>query len=225
MPKQLAKLLRKPAGRSEHSFDRSYLLSRLIGIYTRVWQNAKYLLFQEKCRICMRYIHPQIPHMDWHAYHPPAKYCFKNRELILDSLCELCWPLLDNDKPECREHEMILAGGKNQKLIIASATRFDGEIKKLIYKFKYDGDLLLGQDLAIFLLSAWQIIESVFDPRLTVLVPVPLHWGRAKERGFNQSEVLARHLSRYTKIEDINQISVQNKKDFKPTRIRQTATT
>ena len=46
---------------------------------------------------------------------------------------------------------------------------------------------LYGRDL----LALWQ-------PQM--IVPVPLHWRKQKIRGFNQAELLARELSRYTGI-------------------------
>ena len=46
---------------------------------------------------------------------------------------------------------------------------------------------LYGKDLLVL----WQ-------PQM--IVPVPLHWRKQKIRGFNQAELLARELSRYTGI-------------------------
>jgi ComF family protein len=59
-----------------------------------------------------------------------------------------------------------------------------------IAHFKYGGAHRLGRRLATVLLS------RVPDPTVALVVPVPLYGRRLRERGFNQSAVLARHLAR-----------------------------
>jgi ComF family protein len=51
-----------------------------------------------------------------------------------------------------------------------------------------------GEDLAeaIAVLWAAAIVERLRDVPIEAVVPVPLHWTRRWQRGFNQSEVLAR---------------------------------
>jgi ComF family protein len=51
-----------------------------------------------------------------------------------------------------------------------------------------------GEDLAeaIAVLWAAALVERLRDLSIDAVVPVPLHWLRRWQRGFNQSEVLAR---------------------------------
>jgi ComF family protein len=42
------------------------------------------------------------------------------------------------------------------------------------------------------------------DERYDVIVPVPLHWRRRWNRGFNQAELLAREVSRHRRIPLLN---------------------
>ena len=71
-------------------------------------------------------------------------------------------------------------------------------MKYSIMKYKYFGcreySRFYGKAMYLYgrdLLALWQ-------PQM--IVPVPLHWRKQKIRGFNQAELLARELSRYTGI-------------------------
>ena len=77
-----------------------------------------------------------------------------------------------------------------------SATVYDGLVKDLIHRFKYQGQLWLEPFLADLLLrelKPW-LRESEWD----CLVPVPLHPRREREREFNQSLRLATAVSTAT---------------------------
>ena len=63
-------------------------------------------------------------------------------------------------------------------------------IATAIAHFKYGGARRLGRRLAETLLA------RVPDASIDLVMPVPLHVHRLRERGFNQSAVLARHLAR-----------------------------
>jgi ComF family protein len=67
---------------------------------------------------------------------------------------------------------------------------FDGWLREAILQFKYDAEWARAQHLGPLLAS------SVADlPDVDVLVPVPLHAGRLRQRGFNQSLLLAKQIS------------------------------
>lgn len=76
-----------------------------------------------------------------------------------------------------------------------AAFRYEYPVRELIGRFKFHGDLAVGRTLA--LLFGRQLAELDAQCRAgLVLVPVPLHRTRLAERGFNQSERIARVLSR-----------------------------
>jgi len=72
---------------------------------------------------------------------------------------------------------------------------YAGALRALVHLFKYQSMEPLAEPLARFLLRSLPRDEA-FD----LIVPVPLHWRRQWKRGFNQSELLARRLSRATAI-------------------------
>lgn len=61
----------------------------------------------------------------------------------------------------------------------------------MIHKLKYQGMFGLADPLAALMVEAWPQWATAVD----LVVPVPLHNERQKKRGYNQSELLARHFS------------------------------
>ena len=68
---------------------------------------------------------------------------------------------------------------------------YEGVLRKLIHVFKFEGVRTLQRPLGAFLAQALPR-ESSFD----AVVPMPLHWRRRWQRGFNQSDLLAREIAR-----------------------------
>lgn len=68
---------------------------------------------------------------------------------------------------------------------------YEGRLRKLIHLFKYGRIRPLARPLAAWLASALPL-----DQRFEAVVPVPLHWRRRWERGFNQAALLARAVAR-----------------------------
>lgn len=67
---------------------------------------------------------------------------------------------------------------------------------RIIHRFKYEGLFALADPLARFLIAGWP--EWTQPPDL--VLPVPLHPRRMRQRGYNQSELLARPLSMAKRI-------------------------
>jgi len=68
---------------------------------------------------------------------------------------------------------------------------YEGVLRKLIHVFKFEGVRTLQRPLGAMLAQALPR-ESGFD----AIVPMPLHWRRRWQRGFNQAELLAREIAR-----------------------------
>jgi len=79
---------------------------------------------------------------------------------------------------------------------IRSPFRFDGVMRQAIHQLKYRNLRTLAAPLAR-LLNDYLITSPVPGE---VLVPVPLHRKRLRERGYNQSSLLARELSKLTSL-------------------------
>lgn len=73
-----------------------------------------------------------------------------------------------------------------------------GDVRKLLFELKYYGNVGLGHFLGRCVASEW--LPSGFFKGVDVIVPVPLHPRRQKERGYNQSAVLAEGIASVTGI-------------------------
>ncbi|MFH0769239.1 MAG: ComF family protein [Chloroflexota bacterium] len=79
---------------------------------------------------------------------------------------------------------------------IRSPFRFDGVMRQAIHQLKYENLRALAVLLAQ-LLNDYLITYPIPGE---VIIPVPLHWKRLKERGYNQSRLLANELGKLTKL-------------------------
>jgi ComF family protein len=77
---------------------------------------------------------------------------------------------------------------------IYSVLLYEGSVKTAIHHFKYRNIRALARPLGALMSSWWE--EHPLDADL--LVPVPLHSARFRQRGYNQAALLARELQRHT---------------------------
>lgn len=74
-----------------------------------------------------------------------------------------------------------------------TAFRFEHPIDDMVRRAKYRGDFAMGRVLGALLAD---VVRRRGLPLPKLLVPVPLHAMRRRERGFNQAAALARHAGR-----------------------------
>lgn len=128
--------------------------------------------------------------------------------LFFPRLCPVCGCLLGrvNDPlcPSCfmrlvRTHYDDLADNPLARSFIGivdirKATAFllfrkEGDVQKLIHSFKYHGNKSLAHYLGA--VAARELkLTSIFE-KVDVIVPVPLHPRKQRQRGYNQSELIA----------------------------------
>lgn len=75
---------------------------------------------------------------------------------------------------------------------IRSPFRFEGTIRQAVHQLKYKNVRALAPTLAMLMYEYLAVHQLPAD----VLVPVPLHPKRLRERGYNQSELLAKELGK-----------------------------
>lgn len=76
-----------------------------------------------------------------------------------------------------------------------SVGRYDGVLRDLILLFKYGRFSVLGRHLGRLAVARLLAEPGMLDG-VDLVVPVPLYRKRRRERGFNQSAVLSREISR-----------------------------
>jgi len=72
---------------------------------------------------------------------------------------------------------------------------YEGTLRQLVHLFKYGGVRPLAGTFGNFLARALPR-ETSFD----VIVPMPLHWFKQWQRGFNQADVLAREIGKKWRV-------------------------
>jgi len=100
--------------------------------------------------------------------------------------------------PDCARWQAAIDG-------IHSPFRFEGVMREAIHKFKYQNLRSLAAPLASMLQE--YLVTNPVD--VDVLVPVPLHRKRLRERGYNQAELLAQELGKLINIPVIDDVLVR----------------
>ncbi len=90
---------------------------------------------------------------------------------------------------------------------IRSPFRFDGVIRQAIHQLKYRNLRALAAPL-VQMLNDYLITNPVPGE---VLIPVPLHRKRLRERGYNQSSLLARGLGKLTNLPVVDDCLVRQR--------------
>ncbi|WP_448570349.1 ComF family protein [Trichothermofontia sp.] len=78
---------------------------------------------------------------------------------------------------------------------------YGGKLKRAIAALKYDDHPELARPLGQWIAQSWQQNRPMGISRLRsrpLVVPIPLHASKLKQRGFNQAELLARSFCDYT---------------------------
>ncbi len=76
---------------------------------------------------------------------------------------------------------------------IRAATRHVEPVRTVLHKMKYEGLFALSQPLGELMVRAWPRWQLQFD----LILPIPLHNKRLRERGYNQSELLVNVLKEH----------------------------
>ncbi|MCK5847527.1 MAG: ComF family protein [Bacteroidales bacterium] len=116
-------------------------------------------------------------------------------EQVICSYCEADLPKTSFHKRESNPVEILFWGRCN----VHSAAAYyryikQGNVQNLIHNFKYKGYQEIG--LHIGEIYGKQLMQSSRFNTITAIIPVPLHPKKMKIRGFNQSEVFAKGLSK-----------------------------
>ncbi len=119
-------------------------------------------------------------------------------------LCEACWAgVASSPRARCRCGQFLTAGGRScgrcrRGLSPLSAGfslgLYEGALRVAVHELKYRGRRRVAARLAEAIAQD-AVARGLLSPE-AVLVPVPLHPRRKRERGFNQAELLASELGR-----------------------------
>jgi len=129
-------------------------------------------------------------------------FCRRKLPAITPPICPLCGiPQTDGIVcSTCSSHHHDIDG-------IRSPFCFEAAVRQAIHQLKYKNLRAIAKPLA-------ELLGNYLDAHPIpgeVLVPVPLHRRRLRERGYNQSELLARELGKLFKLPVIADCITRNK--------------
>ena len=123
--------------------------------------------------------------------------CRGSLEPITGLCCRKCGIPLESGGEYC----YLCRGDKSGRFsvkLVRSAFTFNPELKSLIHAFKYRGRKDLAEPLGLDMAGAYDGRPELGNYKFTLAVP--LFKDKERERGFNQSELLARVLARERKL-------------------------
>lgn len=121
-------------------------------------------------------------------------------EVICDGCMEDLPRLPAQHCPQCAEPTTF---GERCGSCLATPPHFDDTTAVFKYEFPADRiihSLKYGHKLAIAKWAAHQLAQRLQGRTFDLIVPLPLHPHRLRQRGFNQSAEIARHLEKHLKI-------------------------
>ena len=170
----------------------------LTGGINRILASLAGILFPEKCVKCGRYIEVDGPGAGDSI-----------PEALQPYFCPSCLQTGYDpfEPPFCSVCGMKFHGGDGRNHLcgkcivrppdagrVRAAGMYAGVMKEAVHLLKYSGRISLAQPLGILMLDAYRRYFPDLDRPL--LVPIPLHSTKLRERGFNQSFVLSQNLCR-----------------------------
>lgn len=116
-------------------------------------------------------------------------------------LCNDC----EEDIPVLKKREFSNPAGGNIGKIF-SAFDYERGIRKAVHNLKFNDRP--GNAAALIELALPRVRQFLFDgrppcaksPKYDIMIPVPIHFRRKQQRGYNQSELLAKNLAKQTGI-------------------------
>lgn len=153
---------------------------------TEVLDDISNVIFPPQCLGCAEILHP-------HGRQLFCSACKEKIKFITGNLCPVCGTTFSNSPAESH-----LCGNclKNKPYFSCARAVFSYEtiILEVIHQFKYGNNISVGARLAS-LMADFSFPDVEFTD-YSLIMPVPLHIKRLRERGFNQSLILARALAK-----------------------------
>lgn len=110
-------------------------------------------------------------------------------------ICNKCYEKLKTTKEKCFD------GGEGVKAVF-SPYIYDGAIADAVKEYKFSGQWLFGGLFGTMIYNELENIPYIWE--FDYLIPVPLHETRLRERGYNQSEIIAEKISKLSGVPMIN---------------------
>ena len=157
----------------------------LLMFLEKITRTAVQWLFPLRCPVCDGIVTPYGEKI--------CLECMGKLRLLTPPWCLKCGKKLKNSEEYCEDCR------KNRHKYIRGRALYEyGSVSPSLYRFKYGGRReyadYYGEEICRYLKDF--IREAAPDD----LIPIPLHTSRRKNRGYNQAELIAEAISRYSGI-------------------------
>lgn len=129
-----------------------------------------------------------------------------------DGLCPKCNLELKKQAEEnILQKEEIEENIKKEKYFeeLMYIFKYEGQVRKLILDYKFNEKSYLYKTFVNFLLKNEKIFENI--KKYDKIIPVPISKKRNKERGYNQSMLIAEEIANKTNLELVNNCLIKTK--------------
>lgn len=157
-------------------------------------------LFPSKCLLCGDFFEPPGPSQARRGGFEGAlagwlcAACRVDWEAIASPLCPRCGlPFISSEVGDHLCGDCRTRPGAFDRAIAVGY--YAGALKALILQFKFHGQVGLAQPLGRLLLDAF--LRHWVTDAVDLILPVPLHRRRMRQRGYNQAYLLVRHWPRW----------------------------
>lgn len=142
-------------------------------------------------------------------YPPICGICEKINK---DGLCPKCnLELKKQAEVSILQKEEIEENIKKEKYFeeLMYIFKYEGQVRKLILDYKFNEKSYLYKTFVNFLLKNEKIFENI--KKYDKIIPVPISKKRNKERGYNQSMLIADEIANKTNLELVNNCLIKTK--------------
>jgi len=184
---------RIPAQENRKSAPSGHVLSRL-------WQTFIRSAFPPRCQQCGEYMHPpfadeaegrDIRKKSYEQIMAPClcAQCLPDYRPVQSPICPVCGMMNKDRSGKNRICENCLILPRHFRRCRSFGT-YERGLKTLVRNYKYSGKISLAKPLGLLLFTVFA--ENWLPEECDLLLPVPLHKNRYRQRGFNQSWLLIR---------------------------------
>lgn len=134
-----------------------------------------------------------------------CRYCMSILTFIQENVCIKC------GRPFSGEYANGLCSEcKNEKVYFdrcSSVFEFSGMVQSALHRLKYEGEREIARGIGAFMSRKLKALKWHVD----IILPVPMHEKRMKERGYNQSLLLASEVARECNIDLYEGVLIRNR--------------
>lgn len=147
-----------------------------------IWHGVLDLIYPPKCVVCGD-IQPRYFCED----------CLSRVTYIPSPVCRKCG--LPLEQPTCPQQwcpDLAFTSAR-------AVAFFEGAVREAIHQLKYSGHVLVAPELQR-LMTEFLSTKPNFASSVQVVMPIPIHRSRLRERGFNQSILLAEAVAEFLRL-------------------------